>query len=400
MTTFRITDLPARQAKAERFLGDTFRVISRSGLHPAEALLIEHLPCLTAGDGPLLVAGNRTGAAALVLSQLRPEASVVCHAFDLHHARAIMRNLAANGAAPSFVHDPWALPPPDLASGAAPQRYAVACTASLPPGPYSAALFMSTPGTLTGELLLDQLEDIHENLADGGTCLLACEGASGPLLKQLRALFGNLSIRSDRSGLICAVATRRAGLARRRDFSATFEASLPGGPRLTLHSLPGVFCHRRPDAGGLALAEIASREPLGSAARALDLGCGCGLVGLLLAQAQPGLRVTFADSHARALAATRLNIGAAESSGHTLLLSDTGTGETGFDLFVANPPYYSDFRIARLFIETAYHALRPGGACLLVSKATESLRTLQSQRFGGAEVIPRRGYGVVRSLRP
>jgi 16S rRNA (guanine1207-N2)-methyltransferase len=311
----------------------------------------------------------------------------------------------------------------------------VYCTASIPPGPYAAALFMATPGTMTGELVLDQLEDIHRNLADGGICLLACEAERGPLFKQLRAIFGNHSVLFGKKGVSCVLARKRGPLARTRDFSAAFPASLPGLAPCELVSLPGVFCHRRPDAGGLALAEVAARD-LKPGQRVLDMGCGCGLVGILLARSQPDVRVTFVDSHARALAATRRNLEALGLLDRSdLILSDTGevlkcerskvlkcerdeavksetethsstselqnfrTLELPFDLFAGNPPYYSDFRIADLFLRTAHDALAPGGVCLTVAKTARALRERQAALFGQAEIVPRRGYGVVRSVR-
>jgi 16S rRNA (guanine1207-N2)-methyltransferase len=229
--------------------------------------------------------------------------------------------------------------------------------------------------------------------------VIACEAEGAPLFKQIRAIFGNLSVVHDKGGLVCATAVKRAPLAQPRDFSARFSASVPGGEKLTLCSLPGVFCHRRPDNGGLALAEVATRG-LGSGQRVLDMGCGCGLVGLLLARSQPGTQVLFIDSHIRALAATRRNLDALGlKSGHALVLSDTGTEQTGFDLFVGNPPYYSDYKIADLFIDTAHHALRSGGACLIVAKSTQRLEESVQECFGNVETLARRGYGVVRGVR-
>jgi 16S rRNA (guanine1207-N2)-methyltransferase len=363
-----------------------------------EALLIEQLARMRSAPSSLLIAGNRTGAAALVSSFRYPNCRIVCHAFDLHHIRSILRNLSANGLAAALLHDPFVTPPSDLPVQAKRESPRLACTSSIPEGPYDTALFMSTPGTMPGELILDQLEDIHANLAIGGRCIMACEAESGPLFKQLKVIFGNLSVHFDQKGVFCATSIKRAPLAKRRNFQASFEASLPGGTPFTLCSLPGVFCHRRPDNGGLALAEVASRD-LTPDSRILDLGCGCGLVGLLLAHQTSGARVSFVDSHARALAATHLNLTAMGLEGHDLRLSDTGTSQSGYDLFVGNPPYYSDFRIAQLFIVTAYRALRPAGACLLVAKAAHKLQALQAERFANAEILPRRGYGVVRSLR-
>jgi 16S rRNA (guanine1207-N2)-methyltransferase len=403
MLTIRLTDRANRQAKTETFLGNTLTVISRSGLHQTEGLLLENLPRLGAAPASLLVAGNRSGAITLAAAARFPGCAVTCHAFDFHHARAIGRNLAANGVDTRFFHDPFAACPAaaaqEHASGAS-----IHCTASIPAGPYAAALFMTTPGTMTGELVLDQLEDIHRNLADGGLCLMACETDSHPLFKQVRAVFGNLSILHDKKGVSCLLAKKHAPLARPRDFSAAFPASLPGAAACTLTSLPGVFCHRRPDAGGLALAEVAARL-LRPRQRILDMGCGCGLVGILLSQSQPDTRVTYIDAHARALAATHRNLdalGLLDRS--TLVLSDDGLpggadGRRSFDLFVGNPPYYSDFRIADLFIQTAHDALAPGGVCLTVAKAAQTLAARQAALFGETEIVPRRGYGIVKSTR-
>ena len=66
---------------------------------------------------------------------------------------------------------------------------------------------------------------------------------------------------------------------------------------------------------------------------------------------------------------------------------------------MGNPPYYSDYRIADVFLETAYRALRPGGVCLSVVKTASGLIPVQEKFFRKVEVIPRRGYSVLRSVR-
>lgn len=404
MPTIRTTDLPARQARTETFLDGSLKVISHSGLHPAEKRLLDNLPRLPAAPASLLVAGNRTGAVAMAAAARFPGCAVTCHTFDLHHARAILRNLRTNALAGRFVHDPFVSvpnPPAPATSPDNPQasRFTVACTASLPAGPYAAALMMATPGIMPGELVLDQLEDLHENLAEGAVALIACEAETSTLLKQIRDLFGGASVLFNKNGICCVSVKRQGALKRRRTFSAAFTASLPGESACTLVSLPGVFCHRRPDTGGLALAEVAQRD-LKSGQRVLDMGCGCGLVGLLLARSQPDVRVTFLDSHARAMAATRQNVLALGLAAQTeLVLSDSGTDQTGFDLCAGNPPYYSDFRIAELFIRTAHAVLKPGGICLTVAKAAAALANVQRGSFGAAEIISRRGYGIVKSVR-
>jgi len=392
MHTIRTTDLPASQAKSEISDDKRFRVLSRSGLHATEALLIDRICATTHAPAHILLTGNRTGALAMVAAACFPDSRMTCHTLDLHHARAIRRNLNANGVSAAFTHDPFVRCP---VKAGAPSRLTLACTSDIPDAPYGLALFAADSATATGELFIDQLEAIHQRLALGGACVIAYEGDTGTLLKQIHQMFGNLSAHTDTKGRFCVTAVKREPLAKPRTFCADFTASIPGGKPITLASLPGVFCHRRPDTGGLALAEIAARE-LQPKQRILDLGCGCGLVGLLLAAQQPDAHVTFVDSHARALAATHRNLAALGLAGHTLVLSDTGIPEKGFDRVVGNPPYFSDFRIAQMFVDTASGALRNGGIGLLVAKSPAGLHTCVKTRFTDTAVIARRGYNVIR----
>ena len=397
MHTIRTTDLSASDAKAEFFANKRFRVLSHSGLHVTERLLIEQVCQRNPSPSHLLLTGNRTGALAMVAAACHPGSRITCHTFDLHHTRAIRRNLDANGVPSAFTHDPFARCPIEASAPEA-GRIHLACTSDLPDAPYDLALFAAPSTTTTGELFIDQLEAIHGRLTLGGACVIACEGDTGPLLKQVRQVFGNISAHTDKRGLFCGTAVKLGPLAKPRTFQAEFTASIPGGKPLTLSSLPGVFCHRRPDAGGLALAEVAARD-LQPGQRVLDLGCGCGLAGILLAAQQPDAQVTFVDSHARALASTHRNLATLGLAGHALVLSDTGTPERWFNMVVGNPPYFSDFRIAQLFVDTAHDVLRKRGVGFLVAKSAAGLHDCVETRFDNITVIARRGYSVIRFVK-
>ena len=187
-----------------------------------------------------------------------------------------------------------------------------------------------------------------------------------------------------------------------------------------LTSFPGCFCHRRVDDGGLSLAEVVSREL--SAAKQfnfsttlqpfslstfqplniLDMGCGCGLVGFLVAASRKApVHLVMVDSHTRAVEAAKLN---AEKLGipAEVILSDNGTPaqmDGTFDVFVGNPPYYSDYRIADIFLETAQRALKFGGVCYAVCKNADGLEPVQRRYFPDVEIIRRRGYAVLKSVK-
>jgi 16S rRNA G1207 methylase RsmC len=279
------------------------------------------------------------------------------------------------------------------------QEFTVACTTRITEDEFDNALFMITPNTTTGELTLDLLENIHNVLKIKGKCLIAYDGESHSLTTQLKSVFGLVqTLGQSRKGGTIFLATKKSELEKPRNFLAKFETSLPGIEKISLESLPGIFCHRRPDNGGLALAEIASTM-LESKMRVMDMGCGCGIVGLLLAQKEADIELTFIDSSVRALDATNRNIKELALSSTELILSDNGTSKTGYDMFVGNPPYYSDYRIAEVFIDQAYDSLKDGGIALIVTKQTTKVGDLMYEVFGNIDIIPRRGYSVITAKR-
>lgn len=387
MQTIILTDLPPKECHREEFRGGAFRVLSRSGLHPTERVLLEHLPRPVAGD--ILVAGNRTGVMGLALAAENSGATVVQHVLDIHHAGALQRTLDANDGA----------------------RITVACTPFLPELPATTlAILQATARDMPAELILDQLEDLHAKLPPGATCLVAYDGKPDWLRKQIKQVFGNVHATPATKDVtlfratVAAIADVHAiGCAgrpsgARRNFSATFAASLPGDPPMPFTTLPGVFAHRRADEGGLALAEVSARD-LPPGARVFDMGCGCGMVGLLLARHAAVETVLCADSHARAIHCTAENARANALAGVRTLLTDDPQTDEKFTVFVGNPPYYSDYKIAELFIRTAHRVLAPGGHAFLVAKSHRWHEEFMTELFGNAEVIKRRGYGVIKSIR-
>lgn len=258
----------------------------------------------------------------------------------------------------------------------------------LPEGPWDEIRFKTGPKIMSGELSLDLLEEISRLL--------------GGELHAPRFVLDFDGKERDRNALLDKVVNDRD---RVRDFSAKWKTSVPGIDPIELTSVPGCFCHRRPDDGGLALAEVVSRELAALESRpdtinVLDMGCGCGLVGFLVASAVKNVNLVMVDSHSRAVEAATIN---SKNLGipAEVILADNGTPERmdgTFDVFVGNPPYYSDYRIAEVFLETAKRALKPGGLCYTVVKNDAGLRPVQERFFPSVEVVRRRGYCVLKSV--
>ena len=289
---------------------------------------------------------------------------VTCHCLDIYHRHAIEK-----------THHVKAI-----------------CTPHLPEGPWDVIRFKTGPKRMSGELALDQLQEIH---------LLMRQQKPAP---KFELVYDGKE--RDRNDLLNKI---KDDPDRVRDFSATWKASVPGIDPLTFTSFPGCFCHRRQDEGGLALAEVVSKDLSSSIQhsslnprRLLDMGCGCGLVGLLIARAVKGVSLVGVDSHSRAIEAANLNAQALGVEAE-MILSDNGAParmDGTFDVFVGNPPYYSDYRIAEVFLDTAKRALKPGGVCYTVCKNAAGLEPVQRQYFPDVEIIKRRGYAVLKSVKP
>ena len=306
------------------------------------------------------------------------EGDVTCHVLDIYHRHAIEK-----------VH-----------------HAKVVCSAHLPEGPWDVVKFKTGPKIHSGELALDLLQECY-----GVAGLRGCEVAG-----KSRVEVEYEGRERDRNDLLNKI---KDDPKRERSFKAEWPASVPGGEKLMFTSYPGCFCHRRLDEGGLALAEVVTREMMndefrmknGGGVSLLDMGCGCGLVGFLIANRLKQaatlnsqlltLNLTLVDSHARAVEAATENA-AKFGIEAEVILSDNGTParmDGTFDVFVGNPPYYSDYRIAEVFLETAKRALKPGGICYTVVKNAAGLKPVQERYFPHVEVIGRRGYNVLRSVK-
>lgn len=282
--------------------------------------------------------------------------NVLCHTLDIYHRHAIEK-----------THHIRAI-----------------CSPHLPEGPWDLIKFKTGPKLMSGELSLDMLQEIHR-------------------LKPAKFELEFIGKERDKNDLLAKI---RDNPERVRDFSAKWPASVPGGEKLMFTSYPGCFCHRRLDEGGLALAEVISRDltssPVPHSPSLLDMGCGCGLVGFLVKSVVKDLSLVMIDSHSRAVEAANVNAANFNMTAE-IILADNGTParmDGKFDVFAGNPPYYSDYRIAEVFLETAKRALKPGGVCYTVVKNDAGLRPVQERYFPNVEVIRRRGYCVLKSQKP
>ncbi len=141
------------------------------------------------------------------------------------------------------------------------------------------------------------------------------------------------------------------------------------GVDLRLDLSLGLFSSFDIDTGSrLLLKTLAKELPLSRMegyTRALDVGCGCGVLGLALQKKYPHLAMGFQDRDALAVAfashnARKNGLNLPPEAFQTALLLD-GVAPESLDLILSNIPAKAGKEIIRLFLKKAAASLREGG---------------------------------------
>ena len=367
--------------------GDTLAFESPRGVAVATRFLVEALPKRL--PGRILCGMDTEGAVALAARALAPEATVTWFHMDAYVTAKVRGVFAQNGADDIDVH----------------------VGADLPEGPFD-LVALAFPASSESQLMWDLLEAAHDALAPGGRLVAATDGKPDALRAGVKKVFRNVTP---------AAFGRRAGASffglRRREAPVLSDRTHVGRAvirpadgsasiSLDLETRPGTFAYRAFDAGTRALAE-AWTPPQSAVAGAmgehgvLDLGAGCGGLGITAALRLGGAHVTLVDSNARALGCAQRNaarMGVADRVEGLVRADFEDLPEGAFDIVLANPPFFGDSRIARSFTGAARRCLRPGGTAHFVAKAGQpgdALADALRETFGGVESTERGGYSIV-----
>lgn len=360
-------------------------------IRPAEKRLAEVVLGIPAKK-IVLVSTGRSQAAEVILDA-RPKSSVVCWYTDSYQASLAQEYLS------------------DTAAD-------VVCTADWPgnDGPLKNDLCETDPeGSQTqqslcdlaaivnssrgeSELTRDIMQAAYANLKLGGCLAVSTDNSKDKwLLNQIRGFNKSVKIRSFPEATVYYIIKQKP-LKKIRDFG--FELAFRDqGNLIQLYTRPGVFSHRQLDNGARQVLDTVEVEP---GDRVIDIGCGSGPMSLALATLQPTAHILAIDSSARAIDCVNRGIelngltNVVAAVNHDGKIDDPGT----YDLAVANPPYYANFRIAQHFIETAVGALRPGGRLMLVSKHPKWYQENITRWLEECEVFTSRRYAMATGIKP
>lgn len=170
------------------------------------------------------------------------------------------------------------------------------------------------------------------------------------------------------------------------------------GETLSLRTHPALFSPHGVDRGTRAMLGEAAFAP---GMKVMDLGCGCGVVGIVAAKKCGAENVVLADIDPLAVETALENALENGVEGVRAMVSDgfSNVDETGFDLILVNPPYQSDFAVAKRFIEKGFNRLKVGGRMLMVTKRLDWYRNKLRAVFGGVRVRQIDGYFVFEAER-
>lgn len=165
------------------------------------------------------------------------------------------------------------------------------------------------------------------------------------------------------------------------------------GVTLQFETDSSLFSPAAVDRGTLAMLSAAEFQPEDVV---LDLGCGYGVVGILAAKKTGAERVTMCDCEEAAVVLSQQNAEKNGVPGITILQSNgfEKVMRQDFTVILSNPPYHTDFSVAKHFIEEGYRHLAEGGRMVMVTKRLDWYKNKLASVFGGVRVQETDGYFV------
>ena len=382
--TASTVDYHVWRARSVTVRGRRYDVATKPGLinhgrdDAAASLLAKH--CLVSAGQVVVQFQSGSALMSAVAAQEHGAAAVYCTDRSAVGATAAARTMQANGATQATALS---------GHGSRP----------LPDGVIADVVGFRIP---TEKLAVVQLlADAFGVLRTGGRCYIA--GATNEGIKSaatlMQTLFGNATVLGHDSGHRIVMAIKRdvvpadasviASAFVQHDAFFTLDVELRG-EATRLFSRPGVFSWQHLDEATELLASVMD-VPTG--ARVLDLGCGCGALGVVAARLSGTGRVQLVDVDAEAVRCATGAMITAKLTNATAVSSDVAGAvlEERFDVVVTNPPFHvgkgTDLDVPTQFILDAWDVLDPHGQLLLVANRTLPYERIVQERFGNIRTL-------------
>ncbi|CRF31773.1 methyltransferase [Brachyspira suanatina] len=162
---------------------------------------------------------------------------------------------------------------------------------------------------------------------------------------------------------------------------------------LKFNSNDKLFSPKNIDIGTLSMIDEVNFE---NENKILDLGCGYGFVGILAAKIIGEDKVVMCDIDSEAVKISKHNAILNNVENINILQSDglRNIIDNDFSMILSNPPYHTDFSVAKHFIESGFYKLALNGKFIMVTKRLDWYKNKLSSVFGGVKVKEKNGYYI------
>lgn len=171
------------------------------------------------------------------------------------------------------------------------------------------------------------------------------------------------------------------------------------GNNFTFITDNGVFSKKEVDVGTIILLQAILEETIQG--QILDLGCGYGVISIVLKKLLDKTKLTAVDINSRAIELTNLNSKINDVEIETCVSDGYERINKSFDVVVTNPPIRTGKKVIYKLFEDTYSHLLPNGVFYLVirrKQGAESALGKLNELFGNCEVIKRsKGYWVLKA---
>ena len=167
----------------------------------------------------------------------------------------------------------------------------------------------------------------------------------------------------------------------------------------TFFSDNGVFSKDRIDFGSRALIENILEHENRVELKVLDVGCGYGLIGIVLARFLKA-DVTMSDINKRAMHLAERNMKENKVTCEIVESSTYQQIKKKYDLIVTNPPIRAGKDIVLDILENAQHYLNPGGTLWFVMKKDHGVKSIlrELEPIYHLDILEKRkGFYIVRA---
>ncbi|MEX2683559.1 MAG: class I SAM-dependent methyltransferase [Candidatus Sigynarchaeota archaeon] len=181
------------------------------------------------------------------------------------------------------------------------------------------------------------------------------------------------------------------------------------GRHFTFETGPGMFSKGRVDTGSrILLQEFCKNEQPAACARFLDLGCGYGLIGIVLAGMFENINVDFIEKNTKAAKFAEKNAtnnGIGNAKVYAIDFTDEiqrrqAISRDLYDYILFNPPVKAGKQAMSAMIEAALSCLKVGGTLYLVIRTSLGAKSWQAifekREDIALEVFRESGYRVFK----